>query len=651
MFQDSLIGAKEFQQTFCPRAHSAAAMASFKRSSAMSSFKRSREAREASLPPAAVAPSGDEADASSTTTTPKGQRRRKPVFVSEEADVDDTLPGEASFTRRWRSSLRRSSASMPEAVRVDALKAIVGLCNDLQLKVDLWHDEETRKLLLDCAAPGQPDAVRRLALAAVASLAVAALNKHGIWQEARSVIVAAGAENESESVRRQGLWCLVNVCSTDTMPGVAATGDNVVPSGGGEAWWDDAADGARAIMRRSAGAHQPGDLRMLALLALTNLADRPSHRRSMWDDDATRAALLGCADRWEPELLRMQAMRTVLGLAHDDDNKGSLRRKWASLDAEGARLREMLAGPVADARSRVNEPAKHILARLEIPPEEVQREIAALVKEVARPASRPMPSMSAVIDAVRAADTLGERMRGRRLSLDETSNSPSGLRAANEMGAAKASAVASHRRNSFDGISSRGSTGDKGASLEAASTTVDDHGSPAKADAKRKTVVWVGAGEWRSDDDATARTFRLDDSQRGRSIIRRGSHDAGVGAAYLADQPPRPARSRGDRRPPRVRPQLTAAFWRAKLLRTSRSHKVVPEITVSESGVKCVPLSLLTPELYMEETGEDQPFRIRNITDKLRADDEVEASFKTQGKPDDDVGSNSVNMSTGDRED
>ena len=626
----------------------AAAFGTFQAHSAMVSFKRKKSCTDGSAGTTTAAADATDATnlapAAAAATSPSG--RRKSILDNVELHI----PGADSFTRRWRTSLHRSTDSMPAPVRADALRVLVTFCNEPENKVDFWHETETRKVLLDCAAPGQPDVVRRLALTAVASLAVAALNRPSIWQDARAAIVAAGADSESEGVRRQALWCLVNLCSSDTLPGMAALGDD---SAIGAAWWDDAADGARAIMRRSAGPHQPHDLRMLAVLALTNLADRPSHRRSIWDDDATRAALLGCADRCEPELLRMQAMRTVLGLANDEENKGSLRRKWASLDAEGARWREMLAAPVADTRSRVNEPAKHLLSRLDIPADELQSAIAALAKDEQASPSRASPralwrgAATAVIDAVRAADSLGEGARERRCSLDEASSNLAVLRTANEMGAAKASAVVGHRRNSFDGVSGRGTA----SSLDAAATSgvaSKEQGSPRTA-GQRKAVNWAGAAEWRSDDEAAAHSFRLEDSQQGRSILR------GANSALVDRHPSVLARPRSERRLPWARPQLTAAFWSAKLLGGSRSsRKVAPEapaqISVSSTGVKIVPLSLLTPELYMEETGEDWSFRIRNITAYLRADlggdGDLEASFKTHAKS-----SDSVNFSLGGVED
>ena len=706
-------------------------------------------------------------DPSSTGAEP-GQGRRKLSIFNADPSSAPFQEQESDFSLRWWNSLEQSSEKNPEPVRVSALQVLLSFCNVPENKLELWYEKDTRKLLLDCAAVGQPEPVRRLAVAALASLAVASSNRHEIWTEARTVIVAAGAASESEGLRRQALWCLVNLCSQDTMPGEATfkqeldamkfrdaavkqkrlaeeTADSRPDDGIGSAWWDDAADGARAIMRLSAGAQQPQELRMLAVLALTNLADQPSHRRSIWEDEELRAALLDCADSSESELLRLQAMRTMLSLANDEENKESLRRKWASLDEEGARLRAMLASPVSEASSRAYQPAKHLLNRLGIPPDEVQSAIAAVAKAKEEALSTPtVPSMTPVIDAVRAADGVDMRAAQRRSSVDESSSSPAAVRAAGDIGSAKATAIKNHRRVSFDHIASlqrdeasSGSTMPRAAekmgaakappvvksrrssltsianmavsswmgaahapaaagshrrssllsAVSAVSTdcnadysrassqgsldsypmlsprappalvkqgslkkmgsySVNANGEPMgfapSPNTPKKTVHWAATAEWRSDDEVAATPFRLPDSQQGRSILRSKLVDERHPQAKAKSPPKRP---------------LWVWVWRPMRLRGSRSgrktksSKVAPGpvgIIVSSEGVKVVPLSLLTPELYMKETGDTRPFAIRNITDKLATDELEESSFKTwtgPTPPEDDADSDSVNFS------
>ena len=643
-----------------------------------------------------------------------------PTRVRRGAVMEQSGPkqvaGVSSFTMKWKSSVSKSAPSMPEPVRVEALRALADCCNHPEHKEELWREVETRQALLSCAELGQPDVLRRIALAAMASLADAPSNQHWIWQECRSAIVAGARENENEGVRRQALWCVVNLSLAVAETGV--DGDMDVES----LWLDDAEDGAREIMQRSARPGQPEDLRLLAMWGLTNLAGNPDHRRSMWDDEATRAALLCCAEAGQPDLVRMQALRTLLSLATDEAIRCGLSDMWTDHHRrEGAQFRAVLAAAASDPSVVAHEPGKHLLRVLQIPDAEVK-----LMIEAQAPAAPRVGAVRfAIVDADKD-DAPSESSSARAASTTSPASEPTGGDQRDDSSSRKAGSHDSSCRKvgsydssgkkagSFGGQSNerqdsssskhevasvnRGKhrtvtvkippSGKAGATLRVVGTNGVQHtivipkgkkagdlmevempepqwpvlAAPDTVPTSKRPpkghVGWIAPAEWRTDrDNATPK--QTQESRKARGILR------GLDArAYLVDAP-RPRSGLGKlaqlpRLPPPPSlslpslslpslPKVTPASGLPGLL--PGKSKVVEEIKVTDSGVKIVPLALLTSELYKEETGRAKGLQIRNITLGLGLGSEsgmLDAARDADARrqyDEDDGGSDSVMMS------
>ena len=604
--------------------------------------------------------------------------------------------GVSSFTMKWKSSVSKSAASMPEPVRVEALRSLAHCCNNPQHKEELWNEIETRQALLSCAATGEPDVLRRIALAAVASLADAPPNKQEIWHDFRSVIVAGAMDSEAEGVRRQALWCVVNLC----LSGAETDGGDDRES----LWLDDAKDGAREIMQRSARQGQPEDLRLLAVWGLTNLAGQPGHRRSMWLDEATRDALLCCAEAGQPDLVRMQALRTLISLAIDDANRHGLSELWADRH-DGTRFRAVLVAAASDSLAAAHEPAMHLLRLLQVPDAEVKHLIKApaaaeqrlgdakfaAVKGSPRIGAaeqrlgdakfagvKGSPRIGAVKFAVKNTDKDDARSEDSSVGAASAStrSEPTGGDQRDDSSSKK---TGSHISSGKEAGSFRGQSNDRGE--ESGSSKLSGPGPTAltikiphggKAGQKLRVIAngtqhdiiipkgkkagdlmpvempelqwpvlaapeatpetkrppgghiaWIAPAEWKTDRDNVS-PVPVRDSQKVKGILRGASPHAS--SVYLVNSPPvrggmgklvqlpklpwLPSLSL----PSLSLPSLTKV-QRASALPGLKSTAPTEEVTTTSSGMKIVPMSLLTPELYKEATG--RRLQIRNITSGL----------------------------------
>ena len=160
------------------------------------------------------------------------------------------------------------------------------------MSVNTWQDAEARAAILDGAAAEQPEAVRKLALSALARLAVDAANKQAMWQhaEARAAILDGAAAGRPEAVREQALHVLSNLA---------------YDAANWQVMWQHAE--ARAVLVEGAAAANPEGVRIGALRALANLACGVANQQEMWEDDSLREAALAGAAVGQPTKVRDQA--------------------------------------------------------------------------------------------------------------------------------------------------------------------------------------------------------------------------------------------------------------------------------------------------------------------------------------------------------
>ena len=180
--------------------------------------------------------------------------------------------GAHNIALKWRQHGADAVGAQHFDEKVAALKALHKLASTDANRESMWADDVLRTQLVACAASSEPAIVCEGAIAALASLALAAASiKEKMWVD-------------------RGLRTALLVGAASTEPGV----------------------------------------RVQAFRALRNLAYAASNAQAMWADGNLRAALLAGAASTEPASVREQAIRALGNLAWAIENK---KLMWTGIDS------------------------------------------------------------------------------------------------------------------------------------------------------------------------------------------------------------------------------------------------------------------------------------------------------------------------------
>eukprot|EP00405_Crypthecodinium_cohnii_P024766 CAMPEP_0206497980 /NCGR_PEP_ID=MMETSP0324_2-20121206/50627_1 /ASSEMBLY_ACC=CAM_ASM_000836 /TAXON_ID=2866 /ORGANISM="Crypthecodinium cohnii, Strain Seligo" /LENGTH=845 /DNA_ID=CAMNT_0053983891 /DNA_START=214 /DNA_END=2751 /DNA_ORIENTATION=+ len=265
-----------------------------------------------------------------------------PLPPGGDADEAGQTKHDAGF--EYKAFLHAAALSGEEdrEARTMALSTLQYMATSADNKRRMWEDVEGARAVFVAAAgleEPQDEACRLAALGSLWSLAAEPTNRQAMWRDAstRQVVLLAAKSNKPE-IRELALGVLWNLSPKAANAGFV--------------WQNEAARAAILDAAKSPELEMQ-QARSFALAALQNMAEEPTNRPSMWQDElGARLALVEASKLSAPDYreLRGRAMGALTNLAVEPGNKESM---W--MDEYGARqalLEAANLAPDVDDKSR-----------------------------------------------------------------------------------------------------------------------------------------------------------------------------------------------------------------------------------------------------------------------------------------------------------